>query len=76
MLGYWGSFSGYFFEKPVTANVHDSQNGEFYFRTVFPCVAMGTLTTRFYSDLVQRYKLVFLTKLQIFVKIDRETTSQ
>ena len=40
------------------------------------CVAMGTLTARFYSNLVQRYNLVFLTKLQIFVRIDWEMTSQ
>ena len=37
---------------------------------------MGTLTARFHSNLVQRYNIVFLTKLQIFVKIDREMTSQ
>ena len=35
------------------------------------CVAMGTLTVRFYSNLIQRYNLVFLTKLQIFVKIEK-----
>ena len=33
---------------------------------------MGTLTARFYSNLVRRYNVVFLTNLQIFVKIDRE----
>ena len=37
---------------------------------------MGTLTVRFYSNLVQRYNVVYLTKLQIFVKIDGEITSQ
>ena len=37
---------------------------------------MGTLTARFYSNLVQKYNIIFLTKLQIFVKIDREMTSQ
>ena len=40
------------------------------------CVAMGTLTARFCSNLIQRYNLVFLTKLQIFVKIDWEMASQ
>ena len=33
---------------------------------------MGTLTVQFYSNLVQRYNVVFLRKLQIFVKIDKE----
>ena len=37
---------------------------------------MGTLTARFYSNLLQRYNVVFLTKLQIFVKIYQEMTSQ
>ena len=37
---------------------------------------MGTLTAWFYSNLVQRNNVVFLTKLQIFVKIDGEMTSQ
>ena len=31
---------------------------------------MKTLTACFYSNLVQRYNIVSLTKLQIFVKID------
>ena len=37
---------------------------------------MGTLTARFYSNLVQKYNIVILTELQIFVKIDQEMTSQ
>ena len=37
---------------------------------------MGTLTAQFYSNLVQKYNVVFLTKLRIFVKIDLEMTSQ
>ena len=40
------------------------------------CVAMGTLTVWFYSNLLQRYNLIFLTNLQIFVRIDWEITSQ
>ena len=34
---------------------------------------METLTAR---NLVQRYNVLVLTKLQMFVKIDREMTSQ
>ena len=37
---------------------------------------METLTGWFYSNLVQRYNVVFLTKLQFFVKINWEITSQ
>ena len=64
------------FRKSVTVTSLLSWRTDFASVLIQKCVSMGILTARFYPNLPQRHNIVFLTKIQIFVKIDIDMTSQ